>query len=369
MQKVKIDDVLRYEQPTKYIVESTNYSNIYKTPVLTAGKSFILGYTDEDKGIFNNVPVIIFDDFTTAFHYVDFPFKVKSSAMKILNIVKEKADLKYLFYKMQTISIDRDLHKRYWISKYSQIQIPLPSLATQQKIAAILDKADELRQYNKKLIEKYDALTQSLFLEMFGDPVKNDRGWEKKRIDEVSLKITDGTHQSPKFLKDGIPFLLVSNIIDNKIVYKTTKYISETDFEILNKRTPVEIGSILLTSVGSYGNPAIIETDKNFAFQRHIAFIKPNHKIINYRFLFEFLKTKAVKREIDKKVKGAAQKTYNLFELKSLKTIFPPIDLQNQFAERVQLIETQKQQAQEALVKSEALFQSLLQRAFKGELV
>ena len=152
-------------------------------------------------------------------------------------------------------------------------------------------------------------------------------------------------------------------------MYKTTKYISETDFEILNKRTPVEIGSILLTSVGSYGNPAIIETDKNFAFQRHIAFIKPNHKIINYRFLFEFLKTKAVKREIDKKVKGAAQKTYNLFELKSLKTIFPPIDLQNQFAERVQLIETQKQQAQKALVKSEDLFQSLLQRAFKGELV
>nr|WP_314839235.1 restriction endonuclease subunit S [uncultured Flavobacterium sp.] len=368
MQKVKIDDVLKYEQPTKYIVESENYNNDFKTPVLTAGKSFILGYTNEVEGIFNDVPAIIFDDFTTAFHYVDFPFKVKSSAMKILKVVKEKADLKYLFYKMQTISIDKDLHKRYWISKYSQIQIPLPSLEQQKKTAEILDTAHQLREYNKQLIEKYDTLTQSLFLDMFGDPVRNEKDWEIIKMEEISLKITDGTHQSPKFLKNGIPFLLVSNIVNNKIIYKTNKYISEEDFEVLNKRTPIEIGNILITSVGSYGNPAIIESETRFAFQRHIAFIKPNHKLINYRYLFETLKSNSIKREIDKKVKGAAQKTYNLIELKCLKIINPPITLQDQFAERVLLIEIQKQQAQEALAKSEDLFQSLLQRAFKGEL-
>lgn len=252
-----------------------------------------------------------------------------------------------------------------WLADY---EIPLPSIITQQKIAAILDKADELRQYNKQLIAKYDALTQSLFLDMFGDPVKNEKGWEKNRLEEITLKITDGTHQSPKFLNEGVPFLLVSNIVDNKINYETKKYISHEDFEVLNKRTPIEIGNILITSVGSYGNPAIIESDKKFAFQRHIAFIKPNHKIINYRFLFESLKSKAIRREIDKKVKGAAQKTYNLIELKNLNIILPSINLQNQFAGRVQLIEAQKHQAQEALAKSEALFQGLLQQAFKGEL-
>jgi type I restriction enzyme S subunit len=249
-----------------------------------------------------------------------------------------------------------------------EIDFNYPPFATQQRIAAILDQADAIIQNNRAIVQKYDALTQSLFLDMFGDPVKNEKGWEIRKMEEISLKITDGTHQSPKFLKEGIPFLLVSNIVNNKINYKTNKFISEEDFETLNKRTPIEIGNILLTSVGSYGNPAIIESQMKFAFQRHIAFIKPNHSMINYHFLFHFLKSDLIKREIDKKVKGAAQKTYNLVELKKLRIILPTITLQNQFAERVAVIEAQKQQAQLELAKSEELFQSLLQRAFKGEL-
>jgi type I restriction enzyme S subunit len=111
--KIKLDDVLKYEQPTKYIVDSDIYKDEFDIPVLTAGKSFILGYTNETHGVFNDFPVIIFDDFTTAIKYVDFPFKVKSSAMKILKAKKEIADIKYLFYKMQTIRINSSEHKRY----------------------------------------------------------------------------------------------------------------------------------------------------------------------------------------------------------------------------------------------------------------
>jgi type I restriction enzyme S subunit len=189
MEKVKIDDVLKYEQPTKYIVETENYDDSFNTPVLTAGKSFLLGYTNEEKGVFNEVPVIIFDDFTTSFHFVDFPFKVKSSALKILRAVKDKADIKYLFYKMQTIKFEAEQHKRYWISKYSQIQIDLPPLATQQKIATILDQASAIVTNNLAIVAKYDALTQALFLDMFGDPVKNEKGWEKfefKKFGKIS---------------------------------------------------------------------------------------------------------------------------------------------------------------------------------------
>lgn len=121
-----LEDLLDYIQPTKYIVASTEYDDKFNTPVLTAGKSFILGNTNETNGIFDEIPVIIFDDFTTAIKFVNFQFKVKSSAMKILKPTSEKVSIKYTFYYMQTIRITVDTHKRYWISNYSQIPIPLP---------------------------------------------------------------------------------------------------------------------------------------------------------------------------------------------------------------------------------------------------
>ena len=135
-----LGECLDYEQPTKYIVKSTKYNDSYKTPVLTAGKSFILGYTDESEGIFTQTPVIIFDDFTTDTKFVDFKFKVKSSAMKILH-PKENADIKFLYYLMQTIRHRSDTHKRYWISEYAKIKIPLPPLEIQKRIVARLDEA------------------------------------------------------------------------------------------------------------------------------------------------------------------------------------------------------------------------------------
>lgn len=128
------ETLLKYEQPTKYIVKSTNYNEEYATPVLTAGKSFILGYTNETKNIYNNLPVIIFDDFTTESKFVDFPFKVKSSAMKILHINTELVLPKLAFYLMQATEIDHDNHQRYWISTYSQELIALPPIKEQERI-------------------------------------------------------------------------------------------------------------------------------------------------------------------------------------------------------------------------------------------
>jgi type I restriction enzyme S subunit len=131
---IRLEKVLNYEQPMEYIVESTDYRNEYKTPVLTAGKSFIIGYTNETTGIKNDLPVIIFDDFTTDSKYVDFPFKVKSSAMKILTADKSLIDTKYAYYIMQTVECDHETHKRYWISEYGRTIIGLPPLNEQLKV-------------------------------------------------------------------------------------------------------------------------------------------------------------------------------------------------------------------------------------------
>jgi restriction endonuclease S subunit len=132
-------ECLDYEQPQKYIVNSVEYSDHYGTPVLTANKGFILGYANEMQGVCNELPVIIFDDFTTDSKFVDFPFKVKSSAMKILR--SRIADIKYLFYFMQTMEFDHSTHKRYWISNYSFKATPLPPLAEQRRIVTAIESA------------------------------------------------------------------------------------------------------------------------------------------------------------------------------------------------------------------------------------
>ena len=162
-QKVKLGDVIDYEQPTNYIVKSTKYNNQYKIPVLTAGKSFILGYTNEKTGIFpkNKLPVIIFDDFTTASKLVTFPFKVKSSAMKIL-LSKKKTNISFLYYSMKNIKFQAKAHKRYWISQYSQIKIPIPSLKEQNRIAKILKTAQKELDLLKELRVKYHEQKKGL---------------------------------------------------------------------------------------------------------------------------------------------------------------------------------------------------------------
>ena len=129
----KLEDIVEYEQPQAYLVNSTDYDDSYDTPVLTAGKSFILGYTNETSGLCSNLPVIIFDDFTTESKYVDFEFKVKSSAMKILR-VKEGIDISYVYRFMSRTRLISDTHKRYWISQYSKLLMPLPPINEQKRI-------------------------------------------------------------------------------------------------------------------------------------------------------------------------------------------------------------------------------------------
>lgn len=135
----RLENIIDYEQPTAYIVDTTDYSDNYTIPVLTAGKSFIIGYTNEDSGIYYDLPCIIFDDFTTDSKFVDFPFKVKSSAMKILK-VNPNIETKYVAIFMGMRHLIGDTHKRYWISEYSKLEIPIPPREEQRKILNIVEK-------------------------------------------------------------------------------------------------------------------------------------------------------------------------------------------------------------------------------------
>ena len=216
---------------------------------------------------------------------------------------------------------------------FDNVLVPFPPLNKQQEIAATLDTLQSIITHRKQQLEKLDLLVKARFVEMFGE-VK-----DRRTIAEICSIITDGTHQPPKFTDSGIPFLFVSNIVTNEITYNAEKFISEETYNELYKRTPIEIGDIVLSTVGSYGHPAVVKSNRQFLFQRHIAYLKPISSVINSIYLHGAILSNDVQRQIDERVKGIAQKTLNLSEIRKIVVPIPPLDLQTQFADFVKQID------------------------------
>jgi len=170
---MRLGEILIYEQPQKYIVKSEEYDEKSGVPVLTAGKTFILGYVDENEGICNDLPVILFDDFTTDSRYINFPFKVKSSATKILRARDESIDLFYVYNALKLISLKPgNDHKRFWISEYSKMFIPLPPLSEQKRIAEILSQIDQAIEKEEKYKQKLERLKKGLMEDLLTGKVR-----------------------------------------------------------------------------------------------------------------------------------------------------------------------------------------------------
>ena len=214
------------------------------------------------------------------------------------------------------------------IETLASLDLPEITLEEQKHISRVIDEVLQLVKYRKDQLNELDQLVKSRFIELFGAIPDS----KHTTVTDVCSIITDGTHQPPMFTSSGIPFLFVSNIVTNKITYKTEKHISEETYAELIKRTPIEIGDILLSTVGSYGHPAVVETDERFCFQRHIAYLKPKKDVVNSRYLYGVLLSADVQKQIEEKVKGIAQKTLNLSEIKKLHFPLPSLELQNEFA-------------------------------------
>lgn len=249
----------------------------------------------------------------------------------------------------------------------SDFKIPLPPLDQQKKIAAILDAADAYRQKTKALIEKYDELTQSLFMDMFGDPVTNPKGFNEVTVGEVVDLITYGLTVRPEYHSKGIPLISAREIRSGKVDLSIAPKISVEDFENLSLKGKPLKGDILFSKTGSIGHCAIVEEDTLFAVTQNAARIVFN-ETINRTYAIYFLRTPFIQTLSQSRAKGNAVKDLQLGEMKKFKFILPSVDFQNQFAERVQAIEEQKAQAEASLAGAEDLFNSLLQRAFNGEL-
>lgn len=304
------------------------------------------------------------------------PFEAATNQACAALLPTEKCNEIYLYYFL--ISFKNELIKlgvggaqpNISAGIIKKIQIPLPSLLTQQKIAEILDTADQLRQYNKQLIEKYDALTQSYFLEMFGDPVRNKKGWEVTSIRELCSEVKYGT--SEKSIENGtFSYLRMNNITYGGYMdFSNLKYIDIPEKDL--HKYLVKKGDILFNRTNSkelVGKTGLITTDQEYIIAGYLIRVRTN-ELANPYYIWAHLNSKWSKMTLHNMCKNiVGMANINAQELQDIQILKAPILLQNQFAERVQIIETQKQQAQEALAKSEDLFQGLLQRAFKGELV
>ena len=329
-----IDDYINYIQRTKYLVKSKNYSNEYTTPVLTAGKTFVLGYTNEIDGIYKAsiTPVIIFDDFTTANKWVDFDFKAKSSAMKLL-VAKDfnKISLKYFFYILKTIPsdlVDGD-HKRQWISNYANKLIPIPcpdnpekSLKIQQEIVRILDSlSEETNQLTaalqKELVlhqKQYNFYREELF-KLEGKEV------EWKSLGEIS-SIGDGLHGTPKYNDLGNYYFINGNNLSlGKIeIYSKTKKVDEITFQKYGMAFNTK-KTIFLSINGTIGSVAFYNNE-NILLGKSVAYFNITDNLISVKYLYYLFHTSFSRDYFEKNKTGSTIKNLGL---KALRQFFIPI--------------------------------------------
>lgn len=283
-------EVVNYEQPSKYIVKSTDYNDSFSTPVLTAGQTFILGYTNEHDGIYNaskELPVIIFDDFTGAFKWVDFPFKVKSSAMKILTADETKVTLRYVYHFMGNIGFTSDEHKRLWIGRYSAFKLPLPPLPVQHEIVRILDNFTELTaELKEKLTTELTARKKQY---EYYKHIVLDINAPYFSLDEV-CDIVDYRGKTPKKVDHGIFLVTAKNIRKGYIDYeKSQEYISPDDYPDVMRRGIPQIGDVLITTEAPCGNVAQVDKADIALAQRVIKYRPKDTNKLNATYLKHIL--------------------------------------------------------------------------------
>ncbi|MBO6138362.1 MAG: restriction endonuclease subunit S [Lachnospiraceae bacterium] len=378
----ELDELLPYEQPQAYIVESTQYSDTYKTPVLTAGKSFILGYTNETEGIYEDLPVIIFDDFTTATQFVNFKFKVKSSAMKILHINTDLVLPKYIYYKLQTIHIDHSTHKRYWIQQFSKIKVAVPSIPEQQRIVSRIEELfsslDNAAETLRKTKEQLAVYRQAVLKEAF-DSAEED--CKMLPIAEILTKKRKGMSTGPfgTMIKksdhkaSGVPMLGIENIGRGQFVDGNKIFVTEEKAEEL-KSFSLTAGDIIISRSGTVGEIcAVPERAEGSLLSTNLMRISLDNAIIRSDYFIALFQSKGiVLDQIKELCKGSTRDFLNQTILKQI--IFPVPSIERQ-AEIVSIIEARmsvcdsiEQTVGTALAQAEAMRQSILKEAFEGRL-
>jgi len=380
--RVKLSAVLDYEQPTEYIVYSEILEEETPVPVLTANKGFIKGYTKEKEGICKNLPVIIFDDFTTDTKFVNFPFKVKSSAMKILKLKDKDALLKYIFYQMQTFNVRATTHKRYYLSEYQNLDFLFPidlnqkiSLEKQSLIVSEIEKQftrlDESVKSLQAVKQKLEVYRKAVLKKAF----EKKKGWEerpmKNLVEDISSGYACGRHEKSG---EGLIHFRPYNITpEGNISYDEIKIV---DPNYSNKR--LEYGDIIFNNTNSQiwvGKTCAYTSQEKVGFSNHMTRIRTNNNLIDFKFLAKYLHYLFLRGFYYTIMKSHVnQSSVNIDRLQEISIPFPK-SLQEQqqivssIEDKFSVIDKLEQIVEASLNKAEKLRKSILKGAFEGKLV
>ena len=289
--------------------------------------------------------------------------------VRLITIIpQESIGVEYLCYALSTIDIENNgvAIPQLTVPMIKNVSIPVPPIAEQEKIVAELDCISGIIEKKKQQLKELDNLAQSIFYEMFGDPVENDKGWEVKKLGEV-CDVRDGTHDSPKYLEHSEYVLVTSKNItsDGDIDFTTANYISKEDYDAINKRSYVDFGDIIMAMIGTIGKPIIVkETSRKFCI-KNVALIKFEESTsVTNTYIQALLSNNSYASYIQGNNKGGTQKFIALGTIRKLLTPIPPLTLQQEFASKIESIEKQKELIAQSIKEAETLFNSRMDYYF-----
>ncbi|MET3904716.1 restriction endonuclease subunit S [Paenarthrobacter sp. 4246] len=348
-------------------LQTSEYQNQGLLPIIDQGRDAIAGYTDRGDAVASvDLPVIIFGDHTRAIKYVDHPFVLGADGTKVLS-PRRDGDARFFFHYLRSIELPSAGYSRHY--KYlKEVTVPFPSLEEQQRIAAILDKADELRAKRRQAIAHLDALTQSIFHSMFGDPVSNSQNWPLEPFGRVTVsrlgKMLDKKAQTGE---RSFKYLRNANVQWFEI---DTSDLLEMDFSPSDQAEfALRRGDVLVCEGGEPGRAAIWrDQEKDCYFQKALHRVRPDLEVIDPQYLVHLLWSLAKGGGLKDHVTVSTIAHLTGEKLKRMRIPVPPLELQQTFATRVAAVERLKETHRKHLGELDALFTSLQSRAFKGEL-
>ncbi len=331
--------------------------------IIDQGQNEIAGYTNEETGLYTDVPAIIFGDHTRAVKYVEEPFFLGADGVKLLKSKVKDANYKYLYYALKNAKIPDTGYNRHfkWLK---EIEINYPAPSVQSEIVKTLDSLTTIISYRENELSKLDELIKARFVEMFGDPSDNSRT-DRVELSEICEKITDGEHGSVTRVPSGHPFLNAKHILKNgRIDWETITYVSDEDHQRIYKRcNPVE-GDILLTTTGTIGNVAIMPKFEEVSMDRGITLLKIDRKKVTSEFVAELLKQPSIQTEMGVNVHASAIGHLFMNKVKKLPAILPSMERQAEFTDFVRQVDKSKVVVQQALKETRLLFDKMVQEYF-----